>query len=218
MYREAGRPDGLIVVSERDNGISDAFNKGIGRAGGEIVAILNSDDAYASEDVFRRVIDAFSEAETLFVHGNVDYVDEVYGSNVRRPLLCPITTAMPYNHPTMFFRRSVYEIAGGFDLSYRYAMDYEFIIRCERRIPDFRKRGVYLNGAPLAVMHAGGASWTNELQSIVESKRALHAHGLWNWNARRKTAFRTLRTRVKYISMMFGGGRLVRAWRDAKWR
>ena len=45
-YLSAGIVDRLIIISEKDNGISDAFNKGIKAASGEIIAILNSDDAY----------------------------------------------------------------------------------------------------------------------------------------------------------------------------
>jgi len=108
-YLSAGMIDRLIIISEKDNGISDAFNKGIKTASGEIIAILNSDDVYFNNRVFEKVAALFEDKEILFVHGDIYFDDDVYGSNIRKPLLCPVTTAMPYNHPSMFLRREVYE-------------------------------------------------------------------------------------------------------------
>src|SRR3990167_7739385 len=60
-YLSAGMIDRLIIISEKDNGISDAFNKGIKTASGEIIAILNSDDVYFNNRVFEKVADLFEK-------------------------------------------------------------------------------------------------------------------------------------------------------------
>jgi glycosyltransferase len=216
-YVNAGIINKLKIISEKDDGISNAFNKGISAATGEIIAILNSDDSYYSKQVFEKVIEILKNPEILFVHGDIFFNDPVYGSNIRRPLLCPITTAMPYNHPTMFFRREVYEKYGLYDENYKYAMDYEFIIRLERKIPDFRNKGYYFPEHPIAVMQAGGASWQNELEGILESRKALKNYNFWNFNARKEYTFRVSRTLLKKYLSKLKLNFIVKIWRNRKW-
>ncbi|MEJ2617260.1 MAG: glycosyltransferase family 2 protein [Ignavibacteriaceae bacterium] len=199
IYRENNLLDSLHIISEPDKGIADAFNKGIKNANGEIIGILNSDDRFYNDIVFKKVLEAFNNKETIFVHGDVYFDDPVYGSNIRRPRLCPVTTTMPYNHPTMFFRKEVYVKYGDFNEAYKFTMDYELIMRYEKRIPGFRNKGQYLKGEPIAVMHSGGASWKYELESIKEYKNALKEHGFWDFNAKKEYFLRVFRTRLKKI-------------------
>ena len=217
IYRDNNLSESLHIISEPDKGIADAFNKGIKNAKGEIVGILNSDDRYYHNSVFRYVSDAFKDNETIFVHGDVYFDDPVYGSNIRKPLLCPITATMPYNHPTMFFRKEVYERYGTYNEKYKYTMDYELIIRYEKTINDFRKKGKYLEGEPVAVMHSGGASWNFELESIKEYKNALKEYDFWNYNAKKEYFLRILRTRLKRIFNDLHLNFLVKLWREKKW-
>ena len=217
LYDENGLNDQLKIISEKDNGISDAFNKGIKAAVGEIIAILNSDDAYYNDKVFEKVVNIFNDDEILFIHGDVYFDDPVYGSNIRKPLLCSVTRAMPYNHPTMFLRKEVYEKFGLFDLSYKYAMDFEFIVRLEKVFPGFKTKGKYFSEHPIARMYSGGVSWKNELQSIEETKRVLKKYGFWNSSARRNYLLRIIRTRLKkYLSLLNLYG-LIKYWRNKKW-
>ena len=129
IYRENNLLSSLHIISERDTGIANAFNKGIKNAKGEIIGILNSDDRYFNNDVILKISEAFMDKEIIFTHGDVYFDDPIYGSNIRKPLLCPITTTMPYNHPTMFFRKEVYEKYGIYNEAYKLTMDYELIMR-----------------------------------------------------------------------------------------
>ncbi len=217
IYKENNLSDLLHIVIEPDRGIADAFNKGIRNAKGEVIGILNSDDSYFNSDVFQNVIEAFKDKETIFVHGDVYFIDPVYGSNIRRPLLCPVATTMPYNHPTMFFRKEVYEKYGMYNEKYKYTMDYELIMRYEKKISGFRSRGKYLQGEPIAAMHAGGASWKYELESIKEYKNALKENGFWNFSAGKEYFFRIFRTRLKKIFNDLHLNFLVKLWRKNKW-
>lgn len=218
IYKENNLLNSLQIISEQDTGISDAFNKGIKTAKGEIIGILNSDDEYFNNKVFERVIKAFNDNEIIFVHGDIFFDDPVYGSNRRKPLLCPITTAMPYNHPSMFFRKVVYEKYGFYDEEFKYAMDYALIIRYEKIIPDFREKGKYLKGDPITVMHSGGASWENELKSIKEYKIVLKDYDFWNFSAKKQYFFRTFRTWLKKILSDLHLTFLVKLWRMNKWK
>ena len=217
VYEKAGYMEKLKIISEKDSGISAAFNKGIKLADGDIIGILNSDDYFYDNNVLKRVVEAFTDEKLLFVHGNIYFEDPLYGSNIRKPLLCQITTAMPYNHPTMFFRKEVYEQYGLFDTDYSFAMDYEFICRLFNSVTDFNSRGYYLNGKPLVTMVAGGASWRNEFAAIEESKQALKKYGYWNFDARKNYIFRKLRTKIKSVLLLIGMERVITFWRKQKW-
>ena len=70
-----------------------------------------------------------------------------------------IGKGMPFNHPTMFIKKELFEKWGLFDLSLKYAMDYEKIGRFEKNIKGFRHLGKFIDGPPLAIQYAGGASW-----------------------------------------------------------
>ena len=218
LYKEASLENRLKIISEKDDGISDAFNKGIQAANGNIIGILNSDDTYYDNQVFQKVIEAFENPGILFIHGNIYFDDPLYGSNIRKPLLCPVTEAMPYNHPSMFLRKSVYEKYGAFNINYRYAMDYELIIRYEKLIDNFGEKGKYLPGEPLAVMDAGGNSWKYELKTIEDSRIALKEHGFWNFNAKKNYFLRIARTKLKELLNFLGLNQMVKLWRNKKWQ
>jgi len=217
IYHREGLSNNLKIISERDKGIAEAFNKGIEATSGEIIGILNSDDQYCGEYVLEKVTNCFKDKNVLFVHGNIYFEDPLYGSNIRKPLLCPITSAMPYNHPTMFFRKEVYKQHGLFDTGYKFAMDFEFICRLIKQIDDFYIKGIYLKGEPLVTMAAGGASWRGELESIDETKRALKTYGFWNFDARKNYILRVLRTKLKISLSKIGLNGIVIKWRKRKW-
>ena len=217
LYDENGSSNHLKIICEKDKGISDAFNKGIKAATGEVIAILNSDDAYYNNQIFEEVANIFNDPEILFIHGDIYFDDQIYGSNIRRPLLCPVTTAMPYNHPTMFLRKEVHEKFGLFDLSYKYAMDYELIVRLEKTFPEFITKGKYFSKHPIAKMYAGGASWKNEMQSIEETKKVLKKYGLWNFSAKKNYLYRVFRTLLKKNISLLNLNRIIKYWRNKKW-
>ncbi len=218
IYQENNSLNSLRIICEQDNGISDAFNKGIRAAKGNIIAILNSDDYYYDSDVFEKVNLAFKKQNLLFTHGDIKFIDNTYGTNIRKPLLCKITKAMPYNHPTIFFRKDVYNDYGFFNTSYKYAMDYELILRLETTIKDFRSRGLYLAGNPITVQLAGGESWQNELNSIEEVKKALMEHSLWSAEAEKYFRQRVFRTKLKKWLTKFNLNFIVKIWRTGKWQ
>ena len=207
----------LRIIREKDKGIAEAFNKGIEASSGEIIGILNSDDYYYNETVLEKIADAFNEKNVLFAHGDLYFYDPIYGSNVRKPLLRSVTYALPFNHPTMFFRKEVYQEFGVFDTGYKFAMDFEFICRLIKQVDDFYNKGKYLKGEPLVNMAAGGASWENELDSIDETRKALKKYNYWNFDARKNHFLRKLRTKVKSFLSKIGLNGIVKKWRKRKW-
>jgi glycosyltransferase involved in cell wall biosynthesis len=128
-------------ISENDNGQSDALNKGIAMAKGDIIAILNADDFY-EPNVLNRVRELFKNLpEPSFLVGNCynwDGDQNLIRVNkpakmrfwdlVRKPFLNPI----PSNPSAYFYHKSLHKKVGLYSLSEEYAMDFDFILRAAR--------------------------------------------------------------------------------------
>ncbi len=120
---ESGRFENCIVISEPDNGIYDAMNKGIRVASGDILGILNADDFYADHNVLSKVADVFHNDSVDSCYGDLQYVSR---QDIRRVVRYWRSGRFERNrflsgwmppHPTFFVRRSVYENFGDFNLN-----------------------------------------------------------------------------------------------------
>jgi glycosyltransferase involved in cell wall biosynthesis len=125
----------MRIVSEPDQGIYDALNKGIALAAGDVVGLMHSDDFFAHERVLERVAAAFDGPGVLAAYGDLDYVSAADETRVVRRW-----RSGPYSehklrrgwmppHPALFLRREVFERYGAYDTSYRIAADYDAILR-----------------------------------------------------------------------------------------
>ena len=201
-----GYPHVASVISEKDQGIYDAMNKGIKRATGDIIGILNSDDYLASADTIAQIVAAFANTSTDAVYGNLVYVNNKRPDKIQR-----IWTAGGYNpqlfyrgwmlpHPTFYVRRYVYERYGLYDTSFRFAADYEMILRLLLRHN--------INVAPirqvLVYMLAGGSGNKNlgtRVAVNLEDRRAWRVVGL---TPRWYTLYaKPLRKLWQYVSQYF---------------
>ena len=115
----AGR---LRYISEKDNGIYDAMNKGIQRASGSVIGIINSDDWYEPEAV-ERAVQCFQDTGANVVYGEIWMIDE----NGKRKYHTS-HSAFPL-HPSTFIKREIYINHGMFDTTYQIAADRELLLR-----------------------------------------------------------------------------------------
>lgn len=173
----------LIFSSEPDKGIYDAMNKGVQRATGDVIGILNSDDFYVNENVLNEVAAAFSNDPALdVVLGDVDFVKN---GDLKHPIRKYRATGfktwmfrfgfMP-PHPAVFVRKTAYERIGNYKTGYKIAADFDFLLRL--LLIDGAK--YQATGKHWVRMLTGGAStsgWrsnfviTNEMQrSLLENK------------------------------------------------
>ena len=125
-----------IIVSEPDKGIYDAMNKGIRMASGDVIGVLNSDDLYADQNVINDVMKCFiSDQELDIIYGNLVYVRQFDTDKIVRKwhskCYCDnfFESGNVPPHPTLYLRSHVFHQAGTFDLQYKLAADYEFMLR-----------------------------------------------------------------------------------------
>lgn len=124
----------LIFISEPDQGIYDAMNKGLASATGEYVVFLNADDFFASPDTLALVAAAAERTgadcivgDTRFVDGTGRPAGRIYSTWGFRPWWLRIGVMPP--HPSFFARTALLREAGGFDLSYRISSDFDLVAR-----------------------------------------------------------------------------------------
>lgn len=167
---EERMPDRVRWISEPDNGIYDAINKGIRLASGDVIGCCF--DRYADDNVITRMVQVMEAEETDGVHGDLYYMD---GDRVVRYWhqgQGSIRSGWLPGHPTLYLRREVYEQFGVYRTDYRIAADYEFMVRIL-----YRKQ-VKLSYLPEILIHMsyGGTSSSSlnaYLMSLKEGHRAL---------------------------------------------
>ena len=114
------------VISGKDNGISDAFNKGLRIASGSIIGLINADDWYAPDTV-EKVVEAIDGYDV--VYGDLQFWKKGRPDVIVKGDHRHLGSEMTINHPTVFVRRECYERLGLFDERYKCAMDYDLILR-----------------------------------------------------------------------------------------
>ena len=112
----------LAYISEKDNGIYDAMNKGISRASGDVIGIINSDDWY-EPDAVEKAVECFKRTDAEVVYGEIWLIDQ----NGEREYHTSDSTYPP--HPSTFIKREIYQRYGMFDLSYQIAADRDLLLR-----------------------------------------------------------------------------------------
>ncbi len=120
-------------ISESDKGLYDAMNKGIKRATGDIIGILNSDDTFLDERVLENVANFHKKNKIDASIGNIVQINNKnkiirkYSSKLWKPEKLKIGFMPP--HPSIFFKRELFEKLGYYKLNFISAADYELIIR-----------------------------------------------------------------------------------------
>lgn len=162
------------LVSEKDNGIYDAMNKGLKLATGEIVCFLNSDDFYASHLVLSGVVDRMKRNKLDALLGDVGFFKSSDPSKIVRRYKSNRFTPeklswgfMPA-HPALFLHKDVIRRVGLFKTNFKIAGDFEYIVRI------FHRQNIKFDYEMkiLVMMQIGGAS-TGSIMKKIELNREI---------------------------------------------
>lgn len=165
-------------VSEKDNGLYDAINKGIKKATGEVIGILNADDLFADTHVLTTVAKAFiDQPEIDGLYGDLNYIHPTAHRVIRTWKSYQNTHADLKNgwmpaHPTLYLKRSLFEKHGDYALDLGTAADYELILRY---FYTHKIKAVYLP-VLMVNMRTGGLSnqsFVSRIAAFVNDYKAL---------------------------------------------
>ncbi|RSD35367.1 MAG: glycosyl transferase family 2 [Methanohalophilus sp.] len=160
-------------ISEPDEGIYDAMNKGISLCKGDIIYCLNSGDYLYNKNILRKVAEQFFDSSVMGVYGNVEVRDEMGNNRIRG-------SEVTYNtllykrvcHQALFVRKTLFDEFGKFSTSYKLSSDHEFVIKC---IKKYRHSFVYLNET-IAVYMSGGMSCMQMKKTKLEDLKILSSN------------------------------------------
>lgn len=159
----------LKWISEPDQGIYDAMNKGIQMATGDIIGILNSDDLLMDVNVLKDIAMAFDD-KTDAIYGNLYFVESNDVKHIVRiwkgSSYKSFMTGWHPAHPTFYVRREVYEKYGTFDISFDISADFELMLRL---IEKYHIRTKYVDRY-MVKMRIGGES-TGSIKNIIRGNK-----------------------------------------------
>jgi glycosyltransferase involved in cell wall biosynthesis len=155
-----------FFLSEKDFGIYDALNKGIFYSSGEIIGLLHSDDVFASSDVLSQIHSVFKKTNCDGVYGDLNFIK--YGKITRKWVSKKFNSSLLNKgwmppHPTLFLKKEVFEKHGLYDISFKIAADYDFILRI------FKDESLKFQYLPMVLtnMSIGGVS-TSGFKNLVQ--------------------------------------------------
>ncbi|MCH7518007.1 MAG: glycosyltransferase [Candidatus Dadabacteria bacterium] len=158
-------------ISEPDDGLYFAMNKGISMATGDVIGFLHSDDFYADQDVIEKVADVFINSDVESLYGDLVYISKNgekiirywKSGNYRKSM---VKWGWMPPHPTFFVKREVYNRHGCFNTNLRVAADYDLILRF------LGKHGISTHYIPevLIKMRIGGNS-NKSIKNIIRKSK-----------------------------------------------
>ena len=175
---ERSAHDRMRLISEPDEGIYDALNKGVQNATGDVIGFIHSDDFLAHDGVLARIAAAFDDPAVEAVFSDLVYVSQADTSRVIRHW-----STGPFHprrlkygwmpaHPTLYLRREIYERLGSYDQNFGISADYDFILRYFSQATG---KSVYIPEV-LYKMRVGGVSnrnWPKIRQKMKEDMLAI---------------------------------------------
>ncbi len=161
------------VISEPDNGIYDAMNKGIQLATGDIIGFVNSDDWYEL-DTIEKVVTCFNSTDAELIHGIVWFVEE---DGSRKKMNGFRNGEVAYEqlyyrmlpHLSVFAKKTIFEQCGKFDTNYQIAADYDWILRCFTSGVRFR----YINSVIGSFRKGGVSTSVGKINELAEENRKI---------------------------------------------
>ncbi len=171
------------IISEKDDGIYEALNKGTKHATGDIVGFLHSDDFFAHSEVLDNIIQKFKNSNIDAVYGDLEYVSQKnINKTIRKWKSSPFKSKfikygwMP-PHPTLYVKRKIINSLNGFDPSFKISADYMFVLKIFSQ-PNFNSQYI---PQVIVKMRTGGMSNKSFTKIILKSKE--------DWIVLRKNGF-----------------------------
>ena len=165
-----------VIVSEKDQGIYDAMNKGIALATGDIIGTLNADDFFTDNEVLDEIARIFEQSTVDILYSNLDFVRE--NGSISRKWRSGKYNAGKFNwgwmppHPTFYCHKKLFEDFGGYRLDYGSAADYELMLR----FMHLNNKNIYYLNKVTVRMQTGGVSnksLANRVQAMRYDLRAM---------------------------------------------
>ena len=201
------------VISEKDEGIADAFNKGIKNSSGNAIMFLNSGDDLIDTDFLKDAEEILKKNKKIdFIHSNLLLVDSTGLELFMKPPFCNLGRGLPYLHPTMIVRKSVFEQIGFFNKDYKIAMDFDFVVRLVKN----NYKGFYISDKYVVKMEGTGRSIKQEFAAIQECYKSLKQNNYLNLKKSFGLIIRIILYFMRNVLVTFGLESILRRFKMKK--
>lgn len=126
-------PNKIRYISESDNGVYNAINKGINLAKGEIIGVLHGNDFFSSNSILSEIANIFTNPEIDMTYGDIHFINKkgqyrrLYSAKNFTPSMLNIGIAPP--HPSLYLRKKIYDKYGKYKENYIVGADFEMFVR-----------------------------------------------------------------------------------------
>lgn len=168
-----------ILISEPDNGMYYAANKGISLATGDVIAFLHADDIFASPNVLSKMAETIEQNDVQAAYADLCYVSKDNTNHIVRYWQAGkfAFKRLKYGwmppHPTFFAKKSAYQQYGVFDTSFKIAADYDLMLRFLSK-PNFKVAYCPITAVKMRVGGISNRSASNIAIKLKEDLRAAH--------------------------------------------
>ncbi|MBP1950568.1 glycosyltransferase family 2 protein [Virgibacillus litoralis] len=185
-------------ISEKDNGIYEAINKGIQLSTGDVIGILNSDDYYNDNDVVKDIATVFNQNDIDCIYGNLKYIDPLNKKVTRKWVSRDFEFGLFEKswtpaHPTFYCKKESYIKHGLYRTDFKIAADVELMYRF---LEKDRINSKFLN-RPMVVMRQGGVSSSGLKSTYIitkEMRKAFKDNG-GNFNLLKYLGYKILKVK-----------------------
>lgn len=179
LLKEYAAKGWIRYISEPDNGIFDAMNKGHKKAKGLYVMVLNSDDWYASNTIIEEMKNEIEENQADYVFGDQNLLSEEQNKikvKLKKAVPYQFWQTMPFNHPTIMIKNDIVKELGYYQTDFGTVEDYRFVIKLI--LNDCK--GIYL---PKAIVNfrLGGASFDEKTKLSLYKFRYKRVSKVFEW-------------------------------------
>lgn len=181
-YKDAFADKGIDfkIFSEPDKGIYDAMNKGIAKATGELVGLINSGDFYEPQ-MIETAVKAYEEKPYDIFYGDINLIKDNGQIIVKKSRYDKFPTSRHWNHPTMVVRKAYYDEIGTYKCEGIHD-DFEFFLRARKK-----NARITIKNVTLANFMMGGASNKKSFRQCKKRCKDRYkayrdnGYGIWSW-------------------------------------
>ena len=181
-YKDAFADKGIDfkIFSEPDKGIYDAMNKGIAKATGELVGLINSGDFYEPQ-MIETAVKAYEEKPYDIFYGDINLIKDNGQIIVKKSRYDKFPTSRHWNHPTMVVRKAYYDEIGTYKCEGIHD-DFEFFLRARKK-----NARITIKNVTLANFMTGGASNKKSFRQCKKRCKDRYkayrdnGYGIWSW-------------------------------------
>lgn len=192
--KDNGELYNIIWVSESDNGIYDAMNKGYSLSTGDIIAFFN--DRFLCDNAIETMVDAIESTDSDGAHADLIYATDTKVKRYWKMGTGTIRQGWMPGHPTLYLKREIYEQYGAYRPEYKCSADFEFMVRI---LKDGNVKLAYVPKMIIS-MYYGGTSTADADSywvSIKEAHKALVDNGVkYGWGI---IMLRTVRVAWQFV-------------------